>query len=336
MFLRLLAPVPVVPRYVIAGPNGIRVNEPNMTYYHRSADYHIQIHINAQGMRSDVDIPYAKPPGVKRIVVLGDSFSMGYEVAYQDTFLVRMEDALRAAGCNVQTVNISVSGHGNAEELISLEKEGMKYSPDLVLLCWNETDFDDNVRSALYGLDADGHLIRRNSTYLPGVAIQQQLNRIPGYDWVQGNLDLYSFARERISGQILKPLLLAFHGGRSANAGTEELSAATTSYSTKLMVALLKETGRVARTGAANYLILDIPLHEGNNRFFSVFPHDPQGGTYGLPISSPIEAFTKHCDEGLIYWTRSQGHFTPLGCRLVGESLASEIIARRMLNSFGE
>ena len=89
-FLRLLDPVPVVPRYVMAGPDGIRVNEPNKTYQQRSADFHITIHINAEGMRCDEDITYAKPAGIKRIVVLGDSFSMGYENSLHDSFITQM------------------------------------------------------------------------------------------------------------------------------------------------------------------------------------------------------------------------------------------------------
>ena len=99
------------------------------------------------------------------------------------------------------------------------------------------------------------------------------------------------------------------------------------------MVALLKETERVAREGRAGFLILDIPLHENNVRFHSVFPRDAKGGNYELPIVSPNAAFTQRCGDGLIYWTRSQGHFTPFGCRLVGETLASEILTRHLLDS---
>jgi hypothetical protein len=331
VFLRVLAPVPVVPRYVMAGHNGIRVNVPNLTYYHRSADYHIQIHTNAEGMRCDQDIPYAKPPGVKRIVVLGDSFAMGYEVDYENTFLMRMENALRAQGHAVQIVNLAVSGYGNAEELICLRAEGMKYQPDLVLLCWNETDFDDNVRSALYRLNEKDELERLNKTYLPGVAVQEQLDNIPGYDWVQANLDLYSFVRETVSYNILKPMLLALHRQGNTPASTGELPPPGDNYMTDLTVALLREIGNVANSGHSNYLILDIPMRDGNTRFHSVFPRDASGGAYGLPTVSPINTFTEHCDEGLIYWTRSQGHFTPLGCRLLGALLASEIDSRRLL-----
>src|SRR5581483_4628017 len=80
LFLRYLHPVPVIPRYVTAGEFGIRVNEPNKTYWHTSADFRIQIHTNSRGIRADREFSYDKPQGTKRIVVLGDSYAMGYEV----------------------------------------------------------------------------------------------------------------------------------------------------------------------------------------------------------------------------------------------------------------
>ena len=77
IFLRTFDPRPMLPRYVQAGDFGIRVNMPNQTYVHHTPEYRVEIRTNSKGMRSNVDYPYEKPAGVKRIVVLGDSFGMG-------------------------------------------------------------------------------------------------------------------------------------------------------------------------------------------------------------------------------------------------------------------
>src|SRR4029453_16189824 len=69
------------PRHVVAAPWGLRFNEPGAVYRHKSADVEVWFRIDQQGMRDDRDFAYAKPPGVKRIVSLGDSFKIGYEVA---------------------------------------------------------------------------------------------------------------------------------------------------------------------------------------------------------------------------------------------------------------
>lgn len=328
LFLRLFHPVPVVPRYIMAAPFGIRVNQPNKTYTHTSADFSITIRTNSRGIRADEEIPYAKPPGLKRIVVLGDSFSMGYEVNLEDSFLHLMESQLRQAGHNVQVVNLSVSGHGNAEQLIMLREEGLKYQPDLVLLCWNSTDFLDNPRSGLFALD-NGQLVQTASTYLPGVATQDYLNGWKIYEWTAAHSMLYSFIREWLAFDVIKPLMVAFQGNADALEGSADQKAPD-SYPAELCIALLKETQRLSNEAGAQFLILDIPLRRERVEYYSVFPRDPSGQPFGLPLVSPIPDFMQHTGQ-LIYWERSQGHYTPLGCRLVAHRLAHHILTHNLL-----
>jgi len=77
-FMRIFAPQAMLPRYVCATDYGIRGNEPNRSYWHTTPDYRVNIRTNAKGIRAHGEIPYEKPEGVKRIVLLGDSFGMGY------------------------------------------------------------------------------------------------------------------------------------------------------------------------------------------------------------------------------------------------------------------
>ena len=68
---------PKFPWHVVEAEWGLRYNEPEARYRHKSADVNIRFRINAQGMRADHDYSYSKPEGVKRIVSLGDSFTIG-------------------------------------------------------------------------------------------------------------------------------------------------------------------------------------------------------------------------------------------------------------------
>lgn len=334
-FLRLLHPVPVVPRYVTAGSFGIRVNEPNRSYWHSSADFRIQIRTNAQGMRADRDIPYEKPMGVKRIVVLGDSYSMGYEVSLEESFTYHMEQKLRDAGVNAEVVNLSVSGHGNAEQLLMLQHEGLKYSPDLVLVCWNSTDPDDNVRCGLYVLQ-DGTVRRANKEFLPGVAIQQRLYGIPGYEWVAANSNLYSFTREWLSWHVVKKVMVFVASTREAPTPTSAPATAPAEvpaaepYANSLTIALLHELQKTSGNAGSKFLILDIPVRNTEHHFISMLPDRAMQPETGLPILSPITDFKLRMDRPL-YWSRSQGHFTPHGCEVVADSLARHIIAGSLL-----
>lgn len=97
-------------------------------------------------MRADRDYSYTKRPGVQRILSLGDSFTIGFEVDYDQTFSRVMEDELNAAGRRIEVLNAGVSGFGNAEECLYLERELMKYQPDLVIVSFYANDLDDNVR----------------------------------------------------------------------------------------------------------------------------------------------------------------------------------------------
>ena len=119
--VRLWFPQPMLPRYVTEAPYKIRMNQPNMSYWHTSPEYHVNIRTNSRGLRSDKEIPYEKPGGTFRIVGLGDSFAMGYEVDLEDTYLYRLEEELHKRGVkDVEVVNLAVSGFGTAEELIEI------------------------------------------------------------------------------------------------------------------------------------------------------------------------------------------------------------------------
>ena len=333
IFLRVLNPVAIVPRYVTATPYGVRGNEPNRVYRQVSSEYDIEIRTNSRGIRANEEIPYEKPAGTKRIVILGDSFAMGYESDLPNTFLARMQQELAAAGQPVQLVNLAVSGHGNAEELITLQEEGLKYSPDLVLLCWHASDYSDNIRSGLYALK-NGQLVRRNATYLPGVRAQQVLYSLRPFEWFATHSQAYSFVREFAAMRIAKPALLivrkALSPSTARGEAEDETGTKVAPYHRELTVALVKRIEQLSREHGARFLILDIPARRSRTEFASVFPQDEKSGRYDLPVISPISIFTANAGPK-IYWEKSQGHFTPLGNQLVGHVLAQAIIKDNLL-----
>ena len=56
--------------------------------------------INAFGFR-DVEVAERAPPGRLRVLALGDSFTFGWGVELEDTWVKRVEAALRARGHDV-------------------------------------------------------------------------------------------------------------------------------------------------------------------------------------------------------------------------------------------
>ncbi|MBY0401159.1 SGNH/GDSL hydrolase family protein, partial [Myxococcota bacterium] len=106
------------------------------------------VELNAEGAR-DVDHAVAKPPGVHRVVVLGDSYAAAYEVEQNEAFWAVAGEALGVcpalAGRPVEMINLSKRGYGTAEELLVWRKLGAKYAPDQVVLAfYTGNDFRNN------------------------------------------------------------------------------------------------------------------------------------------------------------------------------------------------
>ena len=94
---------------------------------HRSG-HKITYRINSKGLR-DTEMNYDKPPGIFRIVLLGDSNTFGHGVLVEKHFSTLLERRFP----NLEVVNMGVSGYGVDQELLYLQQEGFRYNPDLVL-----------------------------------------------------------------------------------------------------------------------------------------------------------------------------------------------------------
>lgn len=104
---------------------------------------HVSRPRNSLGYR-DLERALAKPPGTTRIVALGDSFTWGAGVDFDDAYPQRLERALsRRRGGPVEVINLALPGFNTADELAVLEKQGFAYRPDLVLVGYVLNDAED-------------------------------------------------------------------------------------------------------------------------------------------------------------------------------------------------
>jgi len=88
----------------------------------------VQYCINSKGLR-DEEVPYEKPEGEFRIVLLGDSRVFGFGVPEEQHFARILEGYFK----DLEVVNMGVDGYGVDQELLALRQEGFKYNPDLVM-----------------------------------------------------------------------------------------------------------------------------------------------------------------------------------------------------------
>lgn len=99
----------------------------------------ISYRINRAGFR-DRSRTLAKPAGVERILVLGDSLAFGFGVAQQASFPARMQAAL---GPGVEVLNLGVNGYNPYTEAALLADVGVAYQPDLVVVQFCVNDLAD-------------------------------------------------------------------------------------------------------------------------------------------------------------------------------------------------
>lgn len=118
-------------------------------WWRKEGNAHVRI--NRDGLR-DEEHPAAKPAGVLRIAVLGDSCVEALQVPSEKTFGSLLEKELArcpaiSRGTRVEALNFGVSGYGTAQELLTLRHQVWKYRPDLILLAfYSGNDVRNNWR----------------------------------------------------------------------------------------------------------------------------------------------------------------------------------------------
>ena len=108
---------------------------------------HSWIEINSDGWRGP-EVALKRPPGTYRIALLGDSYIEAFEVPFEKTVGEVLETRLSALrGTPVEVLNFGEGGYGTTQQMLTLQHEVWKYSPDLVLLAVTTgNDISDNYR----------------------------------------------------------------------------------------------------------------------------------------------------------------------------------------------
>jgi len=94
---------------------------------------------NSRGVRGP-EYASEPAPGVFRIVVLGDSYTMGQGVAEDETYAAVAGRLLSQRGRPVEVINLGVSGLAIRHSIRRLIKPGLGYHPDLVVYGFTPND----------------------------------------------------------------------------------------------------------------------------------------------------------------------------------------------------
>jgi hypothetical protein len=124
----------------------------------------LRFRTNADGLTPPTAVR-AKPAGVTRLLIFGDSAAVGRSVLPEETVHAHLEQLLQGAEMRAEVFNAGVEGYATDQELVRMEELLPLYAPDVVLLVVCENDFGGNALRSCYGLnkvsftrEADGSL----------------------------------------------------------------------------------------------------------------------------------------------------------------------------------
>jgi lysophospholipase L1-like esterase len=128
----------------------------------------IAVHTNSHGMRWR-EVAAQKPTGVKRVVVLGDSFAFGCWSATMETSFVGWLDK-KLASPRVEVLGFGVGGYGFEDELLLLREEVLRFAPDeIVVATYNGNDIRDSF------LDTTRYVVKDGAAELADDALEQKV-----------------------------------------------------------------------------------------------------------------------------------------------------------------
>ena len=310
-----------------------------------------RITMNSRGWR-DRERPYEKPQGVRRIVVLGDSFAMGLGVEQQEAFPNLLEQEFFKQG--VEVINLGMNGYSTDQELLTLMREGVRYQPDLVIVVYFHNDLSDNFYARtimnnakpLFEVDEGGTL---------------RLARVPGPKGAGSRTGFLGrlFRGLRNHSAFVRSVWMRIRIARSRGRALTcfedpglpntpivmggDLKDPRLKAAIILLKRLLLRIRDTARSHGAQTMVVVVP-YEGHVHRQARMPADSD---VGMPVSEMIlhvfgqrtkvptlrllARFVENSRQGQKLFYPGEFHWTPAGHRLAAEEICRFIIKRKLL-----
>ncbi len=159
--------------------------QPGLTAKRHTKEFDVTFEINDLGLRDDPMTTKAKEPNTFRVLVLGDSFVLGYTVDRDDLFVDQIERWWQAEDRRVDVINAGTEGYSTDQEVAWFLDEGVEYDPDLVLIFPYENDIYWNGQTEYFGkqkprFEPDGTREARQLEESPSVAPKWALQNFLG------------------------------------------------------------------------------------------------------------------------------------------------------------
>lgn len=259
---------------------------------------------NSLGYR-DTEHAVAKPPGVYRILVLGDSIAAGLRLQrYERTFPPILENTLRQAGVKAEVMSFAVSGYNTQQEVETLKDKGLRYRPDVVLVAYSLTDrerMDGDILKTLLEEERrkGGGMLRAHPALLHSA--------------------LYRFLRFR----ILAPRQRAESVDRELQEQIDRISGDTVAASFGLLSRLSKENGFQVVIAVFPRLVHNFHAYRYGDQHEYVAGLSARYGFHHLDLLTPMARCREASDKPIGV---DSYHPAPYGHRCAAEAMARIIL----------
>ena len=334
---------------------GFRLRPGKQGWYRAEGEAYLSI--NSLGYR-DREHDRAKPENTFRVAVLGDLFAEARQVPLEQTFWHRLGDHLAAcdfaSGKKIEMLNFGTGGYNTSQEYLTLQKDVLAFSPDIVLLTlFAGNDIEANwrkpkeegvwrIRAPTYRIE-DGELVM-DSDLRPS-PLQRLLYQAVHYSRL---IELANEARRRIRARTWRS-----SEPNEIEAGLDAsvfMPPATTQWHEAWLVteALLASMNTIARDRGAQFMVVTVPsatevdpmrerrrqteLRLGIDDFF--YP-DRKIAEMGTRLGFQVFPLTKELQEiaerrevymhGFKNTRVGFGHLNEQGHRFVAEVLANKL-----------
>lgn len=276
------------------------IADPQLPFHHkpdRIGNYYgVEIKTNSGGLRN-VELMIPKPIGIKRVLMLGDSFTLGWGVPFENTFSKRLEEKLHAKLKGYEVVNMGTGNYNSSMEVELFKRKGLLLEPDVVVLMYyvNDTEPTPRIGSASYHLLKQFYLTAYVNSRLKQLEMMNN-----GDDWLQ---EYYR-----------KLYLPDTEGFRKGKESINELIRITSEKRIKLLIVNIPDLRRLR--GYPFGFAKDLPQRlaaEGSIPFLDLLPY--------------LEKY----DGETLWVSKEDAHMNSLANSIVAEAIFNKLDSEKML-----
>lgn len=270
----------------------------------------VEVVTNSLGFR-DRDHSVAKPPGVRRITVLGDSYALGVGVAADEVFSQRMGVHLNAKVSRWEVLNFGVNGYDTEMELATLREVASVYAPDLVLVAYVLNDAEQR-------LPADAAPGQPSAP-----SLRQRLNAV--HLLIKNRSMVYRYIVPKI-GAMFARLGVGYWAGKT-NEILHDYAPDAVGWARSRQA--LVEIDQYARSIGAETLVVIFPMMVDFRRYPLAGAHETIARfcrEQGIPVLDLLPTLRRHAGEDLAVFL--DGHPNSAAHRIFADAIAADLAQR--------